>query len=292
VDDFAVLARWRRWLRAMGDSEHTIRLYSYGVFRLLTEHVEGPIESATEEHIVSFLMAMGDRSTAKAQYLTGIRSLFTYCEARGWVKDNPAALIRARHPRRPKPVALTEEELTRFMLAAAWRDPRRAWTLLLVFGLGTRRMEAAAIRPEDIDGESVLLRECKYGKERRVELSRYARIALAELQPWWNGTVLGGIDRQTITAWAHQAAIDSGLYAKVRRRPAHILRASFASHLLNAGTPVQVVRDLLGHESIATTDVYAALIDERKDRRDAVARLDFARAGGAQSRLPPGRSPS
>jgi site-specific recombinase XerD len=280
MGDLELIARWCQWLSARGLSPHTVRLYSYGVFRLFTEHVQGPISSATEDHVVAFLEGVKDRSSAKVQYMRGIRSLFHYAVRRGAVAQDPTTEIRLRKPRRLPPVALDEHELVRYFIAAAWRDPRRAWALMAAFGLGTRRMELAAVRPEDVQDGEVLLRECKYGKQRRVELSRYAAVALEELRPWWNGTVLGGLSKDTITRWAHEAAVDSGLLPKVRGRVAHVLRASFITHLLRNGVPVQVVRDLAGHENIATTNEYAATLSG--DRRRAVARLAFDSRGKDQ----------
>jgi site-specific recombinase XerD len=282
MGDLEVIARWRRWLRGQGLSEATIRLYSYGVFRLLTESPRGSLAKITEDDIASFLSTLGNRATCRSHYFKGIRSLFAYCLARKIVQHDPTAGIRVRKPRRTRPVALSEEELTRYLMAAAWRDPRRAWTLMLAFGIGARRMEVTAIRPEDIQADTVFLPRCKYGKQRQVELNRYALEALAELRPWWNGTVVGGIGPATVTAWAHQAAEDAGLLPKIQGRVAHVLRSSFISHLLRQGVPVNVVRDLAGHENLATTDSYAAVLDDR-DRKAAVDRLDFGKQGRTES---------
>lgn len=273
VGDLELLARWVQWLHARGLSAATVRLYSYGVFRLLEHTGFVAFGAITEEHLASFLASIGNRSASRIQYLRGLRSLFGYLHRRGFVPTDPTRDLKIRKPWRPPPVALTEEELFRYLMAAYHRSPRRAWTLLLVFATGTRRMEAAEIRPEDVQGDAVLLRVCKYGKSRRVELSRPAQIALEELKPWWNGTVLGGVRRSTITEWAHQAALDSGLLPKVRGRVAHVLRASFITHLLNRGVPPQVVKELAGHESLNTTSSYAAVFDGQ--RAEAVRRLPF-----------------
>lgn len=273
MGDFQTVARWVSWLRARGDSESTIRLYTYGVFRLLHERSFGNLRDVTEDDVVDFVNSIGAHSVARTHYLRGVRSYFTFCVQRGLVDRDPTAGLKLKkRPHRPA-VALDEEELTRLLIAAAWRSPRRAWTLMLSFGLGTRRMELAAIQPDDIQGDTVFLRECKGGRTRRVELSPIAKVALEELRPWYNGTVLGGIRRQTITEWAHQAAKDSGLLSKVQHRTSHVLRASFATYLLRKGTPLEVVRDLLGHANVATTNAYLAV--EPEERREAVARLDF-----------------
>lgn len=282
VGDLEVIARWQRWLRARGLAEATVRLYSYGVFRLLTESGAHRLAAITEDDVARFLEGIGARSATRIQYLRGIRSFFGWAHARGLLTVNPAGGLNVRKPFRSRPVALDEDELRRLLVAAAWRSERRGWTLLLAFSIGARRMELEAIRPEDIEGDTVHLRQCKYGKARRVELNRYAVAALEGLRPWWNGTVLGGVSRTTVTAWAAQAARDAGLAAKVRGRPAHILRASFISHLLREGVPVHVVRDLAGHENLSTTNEYAAVL--QGDRRLAVDRLDFGHRPGGESR--------
>jgi site-specific recombinase XerD len=276
VGEFHMLSHWMTWLRAQGLSDHTLRLYVYGVFRLFLFLDFACPSTVTEEDVVAFLDSeLRPRATARVQYVRGIRSAFHYWQRKGWVDHDPTAEIRLRKPRRPPHVALSEEELTRYLVAAAWRSPRRAWTLLLCFAIGARRMEVVGIRPQDIEGSVVHLRDCKYGKDRRVELNAYALAAIEGLRPWWDRTVVGGLRSATVTEWAHQAAQDAGLASKVAHRPAHVLRASFCSHLLAQGVDPVTVRDLMGHENLATTNEYAVVLDPERKRREAVARLNF-----------------
>jgi integrase/recombinase XerC len=157
--------------------------------------------------------------------------------------------------------------------SAAVRSPRRAWALLLAFGTGMRPTELASVRPEDIQGNEIVVRHGKGGKERRLPVSPLARVAIEELRPWYNGTIVGGVKPSTVTEWAEDAARDSGLREKVWGRPVHVLRSSFASDLLRKGVAVHVVRDLMGREDMATTGLYAVAFDE--DREAAVGELDF-----------------
>jgi site-specific recombinase XerD len=280
IGDFEMVARWIQWLHGRGLSGDTVRLYSYGVFRLFDFHGWPPPDRITEGDVSEFLRALGLRTKARVQYYRGIRSFFRFLAVRHLVAEDPTVELRLRRPWRSKPVALTEEELVRYFVAAAARHPRRAWTLMLCFSLGTRRMEVAQITREDIVGRRLHLRVCKYGKDRWIELNRYAVEALAELARWENGTVIG-VRKEAVTAWAHQAAVDSGLLPKVRGRVAHVLRASFISHLLDQGVPLPVVRDLVGHESISATNEYAAVFDGARQR--GVDELDFARRRGGES---------
>lgn len=263
-------------LRARGLAEDTVRLYRTGVVRFLTEAVPPgtPFSKVTEHHCATFLAGLGNHGPARSKYLHGLRSFFSWAQRRGLVRADPTAELRVRKRKGRPQQALSKEKLFRYIMAAWDDDPKgkRAWAFLACFSLGTRRTELASIQPEDDHGESVLLRRCKGGKQRWVEIGPLARTALDSLRPWHNGTILGGIKPATLTKWAEQAAAKAGLAKELRGRSLHILRASFATHLLREGTPVHVVRDLLGHESIATTNDYAVTFEE--DRRRAVRRLD------------------
>lgn len=144
----------------------------------------------------------------------------------------------------------------------------RGWPLLACYGLGARRTEFVRLRPEDVDFQArrVHFKWTKGDKPRDVDMGPTAERALRHLLALGpdprgrvKGTVLG-IAPATLTAWVNQAARDCG-FPKGRKRRAHTLRATFASRLSHAGTPPEVIRNLLGHESIATTNVYLGIYD-------------------------------
>ncbi|MGH2692308.1 MAG: tyrosine-type recombinase/integrase [Actinomycetota bacterium] len=275
-DTMNVIVAWENTLEAEGLSERTLNLYTYGVWRFLRQHVRGPITNATEDHVISFLRSIGKQSEAKRKYLTALRSVFAYCVCRSIVRHDPTAEIRirrGRHRRRQR--ALEPEQLYLIWCHAFERDPKRAYAMMAAFGLGTRRMELANLSPNEVrfgSGEVELL-HCKGGKTRTTPMSPVARAGLELLRPWYNGTVLGGIREQTLTAWFKQAAKDAGLYHLVRGRPTHIFRATYATYLLDSGESPATVRDLLGHENIATTDAYFDALDRRKKQAAAGLRI-------------------
>lgn len=279
--EFALCHEWLTWLRGQGRSERTVSVYRSAAARLLMDHVGGGPAEVTPSHVAEFLSSVGEQGPAgRTQALKGIRSLMRFALRRGVIKLDPTEEFEARKPKSRPPVALTEEELLRYLIAAWHRGgDHRLGAFLLTLGLGARRSEIAGITPDDVGTETVHLRVCKGGKQRHVELSPFARLGLELLRPHYNGTVLGGISPGTLSKWAIEAARDSGLYPKVKRRSMHVLRSSYASHLIRRGTPVTVVRDLLGHESIATTNIYAVSFDD--ERRRATEKLDFSDAGGS-----------
>jgi site-specific recombinase XerD len=274
LSDFELIAAWRRHLRASEKSDATLRTYTNGVTRLMTEVVEGPVTSTTEDHIDAFLASLSRQSAAKAAYAHGLRSFFGWLHRRGHIAADPTLGVQTKKPMYSPAVLLEEDELVRLMIAAAWRSPRRAWAIMLQFSIGCRRAELAGIAPSDVLGDKVRLRKTKGGRPRMVELNELARIAIEELRPWWTpDSILGGVVPQTVTEWCHEAARDAGLYDKVAHRPSHVLRASFATHLLRGGTPIHVVKELLGHRDISTTAGYLVVVDA--DRRTAVQSLPF-----------------
>src|SRR5205809_462327 len=93
ASDFALLSRWATHLTAEGCRPKTVRLYLYGVFRLLSEYVHGDLRATTEDQISTFLADMSDRATAKSQYAKGIRSCFRWLHRRGEITVDPSAGI-------------------------------------------------------------------------------------------------------------------------------------------------------------------------------------------------------
>lgn len=273
--DFELIGEWRQHLRSRGLSEDTIRAYTSGVNRLGAEVVCGPILETTQAQIDQFLAGLGNRASQKVMYARGFKSFFGLYHRRGDIAKDPIGDLVVKEPEHLPAVALTEEELVRLLIAAAYRSPRRAWALMLSFSIGCRRAELAGIAPHDIVGDKVRLVRTKGRRPRLVELNDLARVAIEELRPWSTPeSILGGVVPQTVTEWAHDAAKDAGLLEKVKQRPHHVLRASFATYLLNTGTPIHVVKDLMGHKSISTTQMYAVASDSQ--RRDAVERLPLA----------------
>lgn len=270
-----LIQRWDDWMQARGLSEETIRQYKYAMYRLQgeTRPAKG-LTDMTQEDIITFLASLGRRAAAKTTYFRAFKSFYGWLYAQGDITKDITAGFRPKAPTEPPVDAFTQEEVAAILAAARAKSEKRYYAILLCYALGLRRSELCGIRAEDVDwgGRRVYIREAKGGRPRWVEANALAVVALEGL------AALGGI--YTLTDYApnwftmivNRAATEAGLPRG--RRNAHMLRASFASHLIQGGASVPVVSRLLGHANISTNHRYAAVWEG--DRRRAVDTLTLA----------------
>jgi integrase/recombinase XerD len=191
-------------------------------------------------------------------YVAALRFLYTVTLRR------PEVVQYLRGPKVPRhvPTVLSGSEVAE-LLEAVHSVKYRA-VLMTTYGAGLRISEVCRLRTEDIDSRRMLIhvREGKGGD------SRYALLSprlLAVLRAYWKETRPAGpylfpgrradrpITRETIRGALTRAATRCGLDKRVTP---HLLRHSFATHLLESGTDIRTIQVLLGHRSIVSTQVY------------------------------------
>jgi integrase/recombinase XerD len=274
---------WCSWLRAQERGDRTAPSYGRLVLRFLAETGCRPPRDYLERDVVSFLGTFAPRGAAKHEHLKALRSFFAWCVRNGVADHDPAGAVPAKKPRRVAPVTLTEEELTRLLVAAVSElGERPAWALLLTFALGLRRIEAAGLKWEHVrqgeTGPVVEIRQTKGANERDpLPLSPLALECLARLRelPAPPQAIVGPeyvlrVRRATLSRWAHVAGVAAGLPA--RKIGSHRLRATLATQLLRAGVDIRTIQRTLGHLRLDSTSFYLAEGDERAVR-DALDRI-------------------
>jgi integrase/recombinase XerD len=246
---------------------------------------EAPIGTATTEEIESYLAdlrAAGRSGSTLARRLAALRSFFRHQTLIGAREDNPAAAIAAPRRTRSLPRTLSPGEVERLIEAAAGTTPRafRDGALVeLLYGAGLRVSEAVGLERAAIDLDERLVR-CtgKGGKERVVPIGRRAAEALrrylARGRPFLDrrhrpelflNSRGGGLTRAGAFLILRTLAQRAGL--EPSRVHPHLLRHSFATHLLEGGADLRSVQEMLGHADLATTELYTHVTDKR--RRDA-----------------------
>jgi integrase/recombinase XerD len=228
---------------------------------------------------VAQLRADGLAPTTVARRLAAVRSLFRHQVLLGVRTDNPAANVELPKRRRTLPRTLSPSEVERLLDAAAGTTPRalrdRALAELL-YGAGLRVSEAVSLDRQSVDLENRLVR-ClgKGNKERVVPIGREAVDALRRYvsrgRPYLerrnrpelflnaNG---GPLTRAGVFLILRRLAAKAGL--EPERIHPHLLRHSFATHLLEGGADLRAVQEMLGHADLATTELYTHVSDRRR----------------------------
>jgi integrase/recombinase XerD len=275
-----------------GRSKNSITSYhhdlvSYEEFLHAKDLTLSNVKSADIDNYLGFLRAAGLAPSSQARALAAIRGLHQFCLEERNMSIDPTVDVEAPHIPTAIPKALSEQEVMRLLDAVAGDDTRalRDQAMLeVLYATGLRISELVNLSIGDVDASTALLRAFGKGsKERIVPIGRHALAALAR----WYGP--GGRTAYVPKQWAHRGDAEAiflssrgrrmnrqGAWVVVRmaaersdladRVSPHVLRHSFATHLLDHGADVRVVQELLGHASITTTQIYTKVSQEHLKR--------------------------
>jgi integrase/recombinase XerD len=267
-----------------GLSENTLEAYRRDLARyvdFLRHREVGDLQRVDEGVVRSFVASLSAsthgpeaapyRATSVARTLSAVRSFHRFLEREGVSERDPAAhVVQPRLPRslpRPLPV----EDVRRLLEAPDAASPtglRDRAILELLYGSGLRISELTAMDVDDLDLEEGSLRVLgKGGKEREVPLGSFGRDAVSAYLTRGRPALATAVSRGALFLNARGGRLSRqscarllGRYVRLagidRRVTLHTLRHSFATHLLEGGADVRVVQELLGHASVATTQIY------------------------------------
>jgi len=275
-----------------GRAAHTLEAYRRDLTRYaaaLQARGRTGIADVTTQDVAEFLAGLreGDSehpplaASSAGRAVVAVRGLHAFAAAEGLTDGDPARFVRPPAPPKRLPKAISIPDVERLIAAAAVGPAalRDKALLELLYGTGARISEAVGLDVDDLQlsGDSrsaqlpatVRLRG-KGGKQRLVPVGSFARDAIeaylirarpalaaasgrAGASPALFLNARGGrLTRQGAWGALHHAAERAGLDAV----SPHVLRHSFATHLLDGGADVRVVQELLGHASVTTTQVY------------------------------------
>ena len=241
-----------------------------------------PVAQATLEELETYtaqLRADGLAPTTIARRTAAARSFYRHQQLLGARDDNPAAGVKLPRRPRPLPKTLSPGEAERLIDAAAGTRPRNLRDQALVellYGAGLRVSEAIGLDKAGVDLSGRLVRVVgKGGKERVVPIGRPAAEALrrylAKGRPFLDSrhrpelflNARGGpLTRAGAFLILRKLAETAGL-DPLRVHP-HLLRHSFATHLLEGGADLRSVQEMLGHADLSTTELYTHVTDRRR----------------------------
>lgn len=220
-------------------------------------------------------------ASSLARLQSSVRGWHRFLAREGIEDDDPSGRLRPPKAPRRLPKALTIDQVERLLSAPSAEEPlgiRDRALLELLYATGARVSEAVGLDVDDLAHGDVLRLRGKGSKERIVPIGSYARTAvdayLTRVRPQLAASghssarlFLGArgapLSRQSAWLIIRSAAERAQITAEVSP---HTLRHSFATHLLQGGADVRVVQELLGHASVATTQIYTHVsVDTLRD---------------------------
>lgn len=237
-----------------------------------------PPRKVDQPMIEQYMTTVFDKGVAKstqARILSSLRSFFGYLQLNDIIEASPLEFIEAPHPARKLPEVLSIEEIDRIISVidpSTTKGLRDRAIIELLYSCGLRVSEATELRLCDLFfGEGYIRVVGKGEKQRLVPISPLARerIHLYLEQRESNGNSEESLflnnrgrslTRVMLFTLLKRAAEAAGITKSVSP---HTLRHSFATHLLEGGASIRQVQEMLGHESIVTTEIYTHLNSEK-----------------------------
>lgn len=287
------IQKYLRYLKIeRNSSDHTITSYRTDLHQFLDfccyqfdcEKDAAPINKIDRLLIRLWLGRLSDdglkRSTI-ARKVASVRSFFKYCFKRGLVDKNPAHLLIVPKKDKPLPKTTTTEDISRMMDAIDIASPRGKQTraiLELFYGTGIRLSELVQLNVADLNVNKTQITVMGKGAKQRIApLGSQALHAMQQhlkSRPHLFGSRTDADAKKAIFIAAHgqrlygravQRLVKKWLQrtSEVTQKSPHVLRHSFATHLLDSGADIRVIKELLGHASLASTQVYTHTSVER-----------------------------
>ena len=282
-----LLDAYERYLIAEKNlSPFTLRNYRTDILnfvRYFDEHEDvGPLD-ADRQSFRRYLAAARDSGVVTASLsrkVSTIRNFFRFLVREGQLDTNPLAGVNAPKRERRLPTILTKHHISSLIQAADEETPqglRNRAILELMYAAGVRLSEVVRLDLKNVDlSERTLLVRGKGNKERMVLIGAPAEQALRRYLADGRPRLVGSEDSalflnrdggrlsgRSVQQIVRRHALRTGLDERVHP---HLLRHSFATHLLDGGAELRVVQDLLGHASASTTQIYTHVTEEQSRR--------------------------
>ena len=258
-------------------SKNTIQAYMtdlelYGEFIDKYQNIKD-ITQIEEKHIHHYIASLKRAEFSKqtiSRKIIAIKEFHKFLYAEKICDTDPAKFIDLPKPSKPLPVVLSKEEITRMIDSIKTDTPldlRNKAMIETLYASGLRISELVGLKTSDIHlREKYIVVIGKGNKERMVPLGDMAVLALRNYlekgRPYLSkkpgGTLFynyqgNPISRQSLYKFIVKLAQDNGITKEISP---HTIRHSFATHLLEGGTDLRIVQELLGHEDISTTQIY------------------------------------
>ncbi|NOR16531.1 tyrosine-type recombinase/integrase [candidate division WOR-3 bacterium] len=264
IDDFILYLQ-----KEKNYSIHTLRAYKKDLesfFDFLREKKKSDVDQKVITFFIGFLLKYGMDARTVARKLSSLKSFFKGLKKIGIISENPAETIKTPKIKKHLPGFLSYDQIKK---ALEIDDPRNRAIMEILYSCGLRAGELVGLNISDIDfNRDEVKIKGKGDKQRIVPLGRAAKDAVLKYIDVRKSNVpqlflnyRGG----RLTTRSIQYIVRKHLMklARAAGTNPHILRHSFATHLLENGADLRAVQELLGHSSLSTVQIYTHLTTKR-----------------------------
>lgn len=306
IPDLAVFYQFLRSEKQF--SPHTLKAYQRDITRFMAFCESQSVnqwQALDEQHIRQFIsqlhrQGMGGKSIQRL--LSALRRLFRYLQTNQKLTNNPAAQVRAPKSEQRLPEVMHPQQIEQLLYTQS-DEPlvvRDHAILELLYAGGLRLAELISLDLDDIDwaashlrvlGKGRKQRHCLFGRQASKMLKKWLKcrenIAKSEERALFVNNRGGRLSAAGIRARIHRLCREKGIEQRVYP---HLMRHSFASHMLESSQDLRAVQELLGHAHLKTTQIYTHLdfqqLAKTYDSAHPRAHRSGAHRSSAHSRVP------
>ena len=279
IEDYLNYLKFERKL-----SNNTYQSYRYNLIKILNYFNNESILNLSEDEIRQFLYNSKEKSKSKSHYLTVLKSFYNYMLDLNRINKNPCDNIKNPKIEKKLPKFLTEDEVNQ-LLNIKLNDPkdyRNKAMLELLYASGIRISELLDLKLYNYYVDDACIKVMGKGSKERIipigditikyldlYINEYRKYILKTKQSDYLFVNYNGnrMSRQGFFKILKRICDENNIKKEISP---HVLRHSFATHLLNNGADLRVIQELLGHENISTTEIYShvskdKIIDDYKE---------------------------
>ena len=255
------IEKFKHWLLSKRYSDSTIKVYTEALKSFLTFYNEKPVSEITNEDVIrynnEYILNNNLSASYQNQIVNAIKLFFST------IRETKIEIDKIHRPKRAKllPNVLSKEEIK--LILNAHSNIKHKTMLSLIYSCGLRCGELLALKPVHIDSKRniVLIKNSKGKKDRIVPLSPKILELLRDYYKMYQPTLFlfeGHLTGTPYDARSLQQVIKQAIQKVGIKKPItlHWLRHSYATHLLESGTDLRYIQELLGHNSSKTTEIY------------------------------------
>lgn len=278
IIDKMILNRYLQYLRLEKSyTENTLDAYCKDLQKLINYYGDEGINfrDVTLTQLDQFAARLGDMGISTrsiARILSGVRSFYRFLVLEREVEQDPTELLETPKIAKHLPVVLTIDEIDKILAQIDMSKPegvRDHCVIEVLYSCGLRISELCNLKISDLFLEEGFIRV--HGKGRKERLVPISKRAIRELKNWFSIrchidvkpeykdhvfvslTRRKALSRISLFVYLQKYAAEAGIEKEISP---HVFRHSFATHLLQGGANLRAIQAMLGHESIATTEIY------------------------------------